>query len=125
MAKKSVIKSPKRARKVKQDASVAKSVDQQAKEEKEAKHHMSLKRRRLGRRDSDEKIERGIKCHFGWMSKSMLASKRVDGLLLRERIEMDRQKLVDKKGAQRLGPSYWRDLSVKYGAGQGRLQCAT
>ena len=119
MAKKNVIKSPKRARKVKQDGAVAKSVDQQAKEEKEARRHMSLKRHRLGRRDSDEKIERGIKCHFGWMSKSMLASKRVDGLLLRERIELDRQRMVDKKGAQRLGPSYWRDLSMKYGAGQG------
>ena len=119
MGKKAATKSPRKQKKVKKDAVKAKTLDEQAKEEKEAKHHSSLKRRRLGRRDSDEKVERGIRCHFGWMSKSLLSSKRVDGLLLRERIEQDRKRLGEKKGCQKLGPSYWRDLSVKYGSGLG------
>ena len=120
MAKKFAVKSPKKAKKAKKEKKlVAKTVGEKAQEEKEARHHSSVKRRSLGRRDSDEKVERGITLHFGWMSKSLLASKRVDGLLLREKIEQDRAKLSDKKGCQKLGPSYWRDLSVKYGAGIG------
>ena len=75
-----------------------------------------------GRRDSDEKVERQINLHFGWMSKVARSTKRVGGLTLRDRIHRDRAKLrASAKGGQekKLGPKYWTQLAGMYGAGVG------
>jgi hypothetical protein len=65
------------------------------------------RRRQLGRRDSDEAVERSIQKHFSAFSQIDLETQRVKGQTLRERIRSDRHKLP--KGG-RLGSTYWRDL---------------
>ena len=118
-------RSQKATRVIKKDksaqASKPKTIAQAHEEETEKRHHLSMKRRQLGRRDSDEKVERQINLHFGWMSKVARSTKRVGGLTLRARIHRDRALLKknNKGHEQKLGPKYWRNLSTLYGAGVG------
>lgn len=79
------------------------------------------RRRQLGRRDSDEAVERSIQKHFSGFSQIDLETQKVKGETLRERIRSDRQKL--EKGS-RLGSTYWRDLVQEWSginAGIGSL----
>ena len=82
----------------------------------------SRKRRQLGRRDSDETVERSISKHFGGFSKIDLETVKVSGQVLRDRIRTDRHALPT--GA-RLGSTYWRDLVQEWSsinAGIGSLR---
>ena len=83
-----------------------------------AASHLSRKRRTLGRRDSEEKLSRQLSQHFSHMSQQQLATVRVDGLLVRDRIKADRDKLL-KGDRRRLSSSYWRDLVSEYTKGLG------
>jgi hypothetical protein len=80
------------------------------------------KRRQLGRRDSDEAVERSIERHFAGFSQIDLETQRLNGLTLRERVRADRSKLPPKG---RLGSTYWRDLVQEWSslnAGIGGLR---
>jgi hypothetical protein len=68
---------------------------------------VGTRRRQLGRRDSDETVERSITKHFSGFSQIDLETQKVNNQTLRERIREDRQKL-ERSG--RLGSTYWRDL---------------
>jgi hypothetical protein len=79
------------------------------------------RRRQLGRRDSDEAVERSIQRHFSGFSLIDLETQKVKGQTLRERIRSDRAKL--ERGG-RLGSTYWRDLVQEWSgmnAGVGAL----
>eukprot|EP00971_Amphidinium_carterae_P171877 3407725-Amphidinium_carterae.1 len=52
-----------------------------------------MPKRVLQRRDSDEKIERQIQSHFDHMTKTELATKKVDGKTVHEQIAADRAAL--------------------------------
>jgi len=69
-------------------------------------------RRQLGRRNSEETIERAIQTKFSHIPSEVLETKRFDGLLIRERIRADRTGLG--KG-QRLGAKYWDSLLAQVG----------
>ena len=69
-------------------------------------------RRQLGRRSSEETIERAIQTKFVHIPSEVLETKRFDGLLIRDRIKADRAALV--KG-QRLGAKYWDSLLNEVG----------
>jgi hypothetical protein len=69
-------------------------------------------RRQLGRRSSEETIERAIQQKFSHIPSEVLETKRFDGLLIRDRIRADRTNLA--KG-QRLGAKYWDTLLAQVG----------
>jgi len=69
-------------------------------------------RRQLGRRNSEETIERAIQQKFSHIPSEVLETKRFDGLLIRDRIRADRSNL-DK--GQRLGAKYWDSLLAEVG----------
>jgi hypothetical protein len=69
-------------------------------------------RRQLGRRNSEETIERAIQQKFSHIPSEVLETKRFDGLLIRDRIRADRTNL-DK--GQRLGAKYWDSLLAQVG----------
>jgi hypothetical protein len=72
------------------------------------------KRRQLGRRESDEAVERSIiQTHFSGFSQIDLETQKVKGETLRERIRSDRAQL--ERGG-RLGSTYWRDLVQEWSA---------
>ena len=75
-------------------------------------------RQQLGRRDSDEVVDRAIKTHFGHLPSEVVETARVDGLLVRDKIRLDRQSLAP---GTRLGASYWVDLAGKVGRGCQQL----
>jgi hypothetical protein len=75
-------------------------------------------RQQLGRRDSEEQVNRAIKTHFSHIPSEVVETARVDGLLVRDKIRLDRQSLPP--GA-RLGASYWIDLAGKVGRGVQQL----
>ena len=82
--------------------------------------HESRKRRQLGRRDSEEKRDRQIRTHFAHFSQQQLATVRIDGMLVRERLERDLQQMPKRPGG-RVGTSYWKDLVAQYSAGIGQF----
>lgn len=75
-------------------------------------------RRQLGRRDSEEQVNRAIARHFSHIPSEVVETARVDGLLVRDKIRMDRQGL---SAGARLGASYWVDLAGKVGRGVQQL----
>ena len=75
-------------------------------------------RQQLGRRDSDEQVDRAIKNHFSHLPSEVVETARVDGLLARDKIRLDRQGLAP---GTRLGASYWVDLAGKVGRGCQQL----
>ena len=75
------------------------------------------KRRQLNRRKSDEVIDRALSQHFGHMTKAKLETKRINGLLLRERLEQDSASLKKSGKVQRFGTCYWRDLAREWAEG--------
>jgi hypothetical protein len=78
----------------------------------------TTKRRQLGRRKSEEQVERSLEQHFGHISKIVLETTRIDGLLARERILEDmRHNKKKDAGKKRLGAGYWRDLVQEYSQG--------
>ena len=62
------------------------------------------KRRQLGRRDSEETINRAIEKHFGHLPQEIVETFRIDGLLIREVVKRDRAALPP---GGCLGASYW------------------
>ena len=64
-------------------------------------------RRQLGRRSSEETIERAIQVKFAHIPAEVLETKQFDGLHIRERVRADRRALG--KGG-RLGTKYWETL---------------
>eukprot|EP00972_Heterocapsa_arctica_P108636 15997656-Heterocapsa_arctica.AAC.1 len=71
-------------------------------------------RKQLGRRDSDEAVERGIKRHFGHLPIEVVATHKMDGLVLREHIKRDRANLP---AGGRLGSSYWVEMAGRMSRG--------
>ena len=69
-------------------------------------------RRQLGRRNSEETIERTIQQKSSHIPSEVLETKRFDGLLIRDRIKADRHGFA--KG-QRLGAKYWDGLLAQVG----------
>ena len=61
------------------------------------------KRRQLGRRNSEEKVERSVNLHFPHVDKSYIETHRVNNLLVRERVAKDMKAAKDG----RLGNNYW------------------
>ena len=60
-------------------------------------------RQQLGRRDSDEQVNRAMARHFSHTPSEVVEAARVDGFLARSKIRLDRQGLVP---GTRLGASY-------------------
>lgn len=76
------------------------------------------RRRQLGRRASDEQVERCVQAHFGDLPKSVVETCVVNGQSLRSRIRHDLKNLKDEVGRQkRLGVTYWRTLRLEYAGG--------
>lgn len=71
---------------------------------------VAKKRRQLGRRRSEEQVERAISTHFGHLSKMELETTRIEGYTARERILADIQAAKRDGVAKRLGAVYWRQL---------------
>lgn len=71
------------------------------------------KKRRLGRRDTDEQTREVISRQLPGVSQTVLTQHIVDGKSLFERVREDKRKA--KKENRKLGPLYWRELKVKYG----------
>ena len=80
--------------------------------------HASKKRRCLGRRDSEEKLDRQVALHFGHMTSQQLNTIRVNGQLVRDRVRSDKSARLSA-GASRLGSCYWRNLVTEYSTGLG------
>ena len=73
----------------------------------------AAKRRRLGRRDTDEQAREVIKRQLGSnVSQTALTQHIVDGLSLLERVKADKRKA--KLENRNLGPVYWRQLRETY-----------
>jgi hypothetical protein len=77
------------------------------------------RRRQLGRRDSEEAISRAIAKHFSHIPTEVIETAKVDGLLVRDKIRMDRKSLSQGEG---LGASYWVDLAGRVGRGCQQLE---
>ena len=80
---------------------------------KPSKEQVGSKRRRLGRRDTEEAADRALQSHFPNWPAELLSLKEVDGKNMREAV-------IEQKRAQResggyLGPKYWESLAQKYG----------
>lgn len=71
-------------------------------------------RRQLGRRATDEAIERQIGQHFGDMPKSILETRTVDGLTIRARLYQDHQLRKQTGDKGRFGTRYWSDFHKLY-----------
>ena len=69
------------------------------------------RRRQLGRRMSEEQTERALQLHFSHLPKQVVETKRINGLLLREKILSDYRAAKASDQTKRLGASYWRDLA--------------
>ena len=80
--------------------------------------HASRKRRSLGRRDSEEKLDRQVQLHFQHMTTQQLNTIRVNGQLVRDRVRSDKSARMSA-GASRLGSCYWRNLVTEYSTGLG------
>lgn len=71
------------------------------------------KKRRLGRRDTDEQVREAIKRQLPGVSQTALTQHIVDGKSLLDRIRDDKRKA--KKEGRNLGPLYWRGIKEMYG----------
>ncbi|CAE8636039.1 unnamed protein product [Polarella glacialis] len=83
----------------------------------QAEAEPAKKRRQLGRRASDEQVERSIQQNLGDLPRTVIESKKIGGLLLRERIKRDRHLAKTKTSGGRLGAVYWRGFHQEYGEG--------
>ena len=72
------------------------------------------KRRQLGRRDTEDQVQRCLDTHFKGVARSVLESKFIDGLNLRQRISRDLKAARAHPRTKRLGTCYWRDLRQQY-----------
>ena len=61
--------------------------------------HQSRRRRTLGRRDSDEKTARQIQLHFSHLSPQEVATVRVNGETINDRVNRNRRELHRDGGA--------------------------
>jgi hypothetical protein len=77
------------------------------------------RRRQLGRRDSEEAVNRQIEKHFGHLPQEIVETFRIDGLLIRDVIRRDRAALPQ---GGRLGASYWIALAGLIGRACGGLE---
>ena len=75
---------------------------------------VTKRRRQLGRRDSEEAVQRAIDRHFGHLPAEVIETHRIDGLLLRDRIKQDRAHLPS---GGRLGAHYWIELAGRMNRG--------
>ena len=71
---------------------------------------MGGKGRRLGRRLSEEQAERSIHEHFGQTSRDVLETKKVRGLVLRDRIRQDKTNMKQHNSRCHLSAHYWKEL---------------
>ncbi len=76
------------------------------------------RRRQLGRRDSEETINRAIEKHFGHLPQEIVETFRIDGLLIRDIVKRDRAALP---AGGRLGASYWVTLASQISRSTGGL----
>ena len=79
-------------------------------------------RRVLGRRDSEQHVERAIALHFPHASKTAIEVQRVEGLTLRDRLRRDYRNLKKVSPTKRLGAKYWREMVALYTAREGNVQ---
>ena len=68
------------------------------------------KGRRLGRRLSEDQVERSTHEHFGHISRDVLETKKVRGLVLRDRIRQDKMNTKQHNSRCRLSAHYWKEL---------------
>jgi hypothetical protein len=78
---------------------------------KSEQEQAASKRRQLERRSSDAQIDRSIEEHFAHLTPYQKVTMQVDDKTLREHIHAAR---VNMRSGQRLGPSFWRDLAIKF-----------
>jgi len=113
------------ARKARQSAS-AKKAAAQADAKADAKPQEGLytamepkakRRRQLGRRRTDEQVERNLAQHLSHVPCAVLETARIDGLPVREKIKQDLQELRESGSGLRLGATYWRELVAKVEGG--------
>ena len=78
-------------------------------------------RRVLGRRDSEQHVERAVAVHFGHFSNTAIDVTRVEGLTLRERLRRDYRNLKKENPNKRLGANYWREVVAMYSAKEGNV----
>jgi len=76
------------------------------------------RRRQLGRRDSEEAVNRQMEKHFSHLPQEIVETFRIDGLLIRDVIRRDRAALPP---GGRLGASYWIALAGQISRACGGL----
>ena len=86
--------------------------------------HASKRRRTLGRRDSEEKLNRQITSHFGHLSAQQLNTIKVGGERVRDRIIRDKKEM-EADGCERMGSAYWRGLVKEFSDTQGTFNSLT
>ena len=86
--------------------------------------HASKRRRSLGRRDSEEKLNRQIASHFGHLTAQQLNTLKVGGERVRDRIVRDKKEM-EADGSLRMGSAYWRGLVKEYSDTQGTFNSIT
>lgn len=80
-----------------------------------AEEPAAKRRRQLGRRQSEEQLERALTQHFAHMSNTDIETTRVEGRTVRERIADDMKSSKGAAQKKRLGATYWRELVGIYG----------
>ena len=68
------------------------------------------KRRHVGRRSSEEQVERSFHEHFGDIARDILETTKIRGLVLRDRIRQDKVSMKQQNSRCRLGANYWKEL---------------
>ena len=77
------------------------------------------RRRQLGRRDSDEAVNRQMAKHFAHLPTEIVETHKIDGLLIREVVKRDRYALPP---GGRLGTQYWVNLASQISSSMGGLE---
>lgn len=76
------------------------------------RHETKKARRQLGRRDTDEAVDRSLQAHFGHLPRTSWDALKVNELSLRHRVLKDMRECRGKPS--RLGTTYWRRLREEY-----------
>lgn len=78
------------------------------------------RRRQLGRRDSEEAVNRAMQKHFAHLPQEVVETHRIDGVLVRDIIRRDRNQLPP---GGRLGSAYWVQLAGQISRACAGLDC--
>ena len=64
----------------------------------------------MGRRSSEEQVERSIHEHFGDIARDILETTKIRGLVLRDRTRKDKVNMKQHNSRCRLSANYWKEL---------------